>query len=125
MKAVTETPYEALERIYHEPNRLAIMSHLCAAEGEVSFTELKEACRLTDGNLNRHLKVLEEAGAVKITKRFVDAKPRTSVSASKAGVDRFSEYLAALAEVLQHAAKAVPVAKREGIVLAAGRLATT
>ena len=99
---------EALEKIFHEPNRLAIMSALCAADVGLSFNELKEACRLTDGNLNRHLKVLEEAGAVRIRKSFVASKPRTTVTLSKKGLDRFGEYLEALAGVLEKARAALP-----------------
>jgi DNA-binding transcriptional ArsR family regulator len=116
MKENENRGYEALERIFHEPNRLAIMSALCAANNEgLSFNELKEQCDLTDGNLNRHLKVLEEAGAVAIEKSFVDAKPRTTVSFSRDGLDRFSEYLAALSEVLQKAKKALPVESRKAL----------
>ncbi len=99
---------EALEKIFHEPNRLAIMSALCAADNGLTFNELKETCRLTDGNLNRHLKVLEESGAVRIRKRFVDSKPRTTVTLSKRGIDRFGEYLEALAGVLERARAALP-----------------
>ena len=99
---------EALEKIFHEPNRLAIMSALCAADDGLSFNELKEACRLTDGNLNRHLKVLEEARAVRIRKSFVASKPRTTVTLSKQGLDRFGEYLEALAKVLEKARSALP-----------------
>ncbi len=103
-------PYEALERIFHEPNRLAIMSALCAAPGRagLTFNELKAACALTDGNLNRHLKALEDAGAVRIEKAFVRAKPRTTIRLSARGLDRFSEYLAALDEVLVKARQALP-----------------
>ena len=50
-----DNPFEALERIFHEPSRMAIMSALCAADGGLTFNELKERCALTDGNLNRHL----------------------------------------------------------------------
>ncbi len=106
-------PLEALERIFHEPNRLSIMSALCAAEKGLSFNELKEECGLTDGNLNRHLKVLQEAKAVKIQKAFIDDKPRTTVSISKTGLDRFSEYLAALSEVLEKARSAMPQQEKE------------
>ncbi|MFC1499153.1 winged helix-turn-helix domain-containing protein [Verrucomicrobiota bacterium] len=105
--------YDALEKIFHEPNRLAIMSVLCASEKGLSFNELKEECGLTDGNLNRHLKVLEEAGAVKIDKKFVGSKPRTTVSISKKGMDRFNEYLSALNEVLEKAKRAMPAEKKE------------
>ena len=50
--------FASLERVFHEPARLAIMSVLCAADAPLSFGELKESCRLTDGNLSRHLRVL-------------------------------------------------------------------
>ena len=122
MKTISENPYDALEKIFHEPNRLAIMSHLCAADDGMSFAELRDACNLTDGNLNRHLKVLEEAGAVKVAKSFVDAKPRTTICISKTGLDRFGEYLAALSEVLQKASRAMPSEKKEEVaMLAAAR----
>lgn len=103
-----ENPYDALERIFHEPNRLAIMSALCAAEDPVAFTELKEQCGLTDGNLSRHLKVLEETGAVRIRKAFVRQKPRTTVELTAKGLARFSDYLEALDRVLRKARDAMP-----------------
>jgi DNA-binding transcriptional ArsR family regulator len=113
MKQDTDNPYEALERIFHEPNRLAIMSALCAADGGLSFNEIKTECSLTDGNLNRHLKALEEAGAIRIEKAFVDTKPRTTVFLSKKGLESFSAYLEALSEVLKKAKRAMPVERRE------------
>ena len=66
-----KTPVEevnSLERIFHEPNRMAILSALCAAGDPLSFTELKALSGLTDGNLSRHLKALEEAGIIRIQK---------------------------------------------------------
>ena len=111
-----ENPYELLERIFHEPNRLAIMSALCAEDKGLSFTELKETCDLTDGNLNRHLQVLRDAKAVVVKKAFVDERPRTTVRLSPSGLDRFSEYLAALEDVLAKARKAIPAEKRNTFV---------
>ena len=108
MSTSNELPYEALERIFHEPNRLAIMSALCAADDGLPFTELRDSCGLTDGNLNRHLKVLDGAGVIRIRKVFVDAKPRTTVALSKKGLSRFSDYLEALNEVLVAAQAAMP-----------------
>jgi len=113
MQNQNDNPYDALERIFHEPNRLAIMSALCAEDNGLSFNELKEECSLTDGNLNRHLKVLEDAGVVRIDKKFVDAKPRTTVVITGKGLDRFNEYLEALSEVLNNARKAMPEEKKE------------
>ncbi|MBN1675706.1 MAG: transcriptional regulator [Kiritimatiellae bacterium] len=107
MKQQQENPYDALEKIFHEPNRLAIVSALCAADGGLSFTELKDECGLTDGNLNRHLKVLQDSGVVRIRKSFVDAKPRTTVQLSDKGIQRFNLYLEALSDVLNKAEAAI------------------
>jgi len=105
-----QPPYEALEKIFHEPNRLAILSALGGAEQGLSFGELKTLCRLTDGNLNRHLAVLEETGVIRIDKAFVDRKPRTTVHLTKQGLKRFNEYLEALTVVLETAKKGLPAA---------------
>ena len=104
------TPTAALEKIFHEPNRLAIMSALCAAESGLSFPELKQSCNLTDGNLNRHLKVLSEDSAVRIKKKFVDDRPRTTVTLTASGLTRFQEYLGALESVLLNARAALDTA---------------
>lgn len=98
---------DALERIFHEPNRMAILSVLCAARGGLPFTELRDRCGLTDGNLSRHVKTLEEAGVVRCTKAFVDGKPRTTVTLTTSGTKRFQVYLDALAEALKQAKDAL------------------
>ena len=121
-----DNPYEALERIFHEPNRLAIMSAVCAADKGLTFSELKETCGLTDGNLNRHLKVLRDAHAVTISKTFVDEKPRTTVHISQTGLSRFNDYLAALSEVLESARQALPATQKSGkTALAVGKMVRT
>ena len=111
---------DALERIFHEPARLAIMSALCsvAADGR-TFNELKADCRLTDGNLSRHLNVLEEAGVVRIRKEFVEAKPRTTVFLSAAGLTRFRQYLDALEDLLKTARSAIPETRKMRVALGA------
>jgi DNA-binding MarR family transcriptional regulator len=111
MNEPTDLKNDVLERIFHEPNRLSIMSVLCGSRKGISFTELKGACHLTDGNLNRHLKVLEEADAIRIEKAFVDSKPRTTIFLSDTGWKRFSEYLDALAGVVEKARQALPARK--------------
>ncbi len=99
-----DNPYPRLERIFHEPGRLTIMSKLLGATDGLSFTELKETCGFTDGNLSRHLKALEKARAVTIKKRFVKNRPQTRVCLSKRGQDDFLTYLQALEAVLLDAA---------------------
>ena len=118
-----EPPHEALERLFHEPARLAEMSHLCAAPDGLPFTTLRDACRLTDGNLNRHLKALREAGVVSVRKAFVRERPVTTVLATARGAERFGEYLDALAAVLREARRALPAERPAPAAasLAAGR----
>jgi DNA-binding transcriptional ArsR family regulator len=107
---MTPTPSDAhsFERLFHEPNRLAILSALCAEEQPLTFTMLRDACNLTDGNLNRHLAVLEEAGVVVLDKQFVDRKPRTAVRVTAEGLARFRRYLDTLAELLAATRAALP-----------------
>jgi len=102
-----DNPYASLNRIFHEPNRLAIMSALGGAPQGLTFNELKDQCTLTDGNLSRHLRTLEEAGAVHVRKNFVGSRPRTTVRLSDLGKEGFVEYLKALEEVLLKASESV------------------
>lgn len=99
-------PFNGLEKLFHEPKRLAIMSSLCAAGPGISFAELKEACDMTDGNLNRHLKTLEAAEAVKIVKT-TEKRPITRVFLTDHGRDGFHIYLQSLESVLARAAEAL------------------
>ena len=108
-----ENPYAALKTLFHEPNRLAMMSALSQAIDGLTFNDLKRECGLTDGNLSRHLKTLEEAEAIRIEKTFVDAKPRTTVFLSDAGRKSFIEYLQALEEVLEKAARSVAAVEKK------------
>lgn len=107
MTSRNDHPWAALNRTFHEPNRLAIMSSLSAAAEGLTFTELKEACGLTDGNLNRHLKALEEAQSIVVVKTAAGRRPRTTVMLSDSGREDFVSYLRTLENVLRKAAEAV------------------
>ncbi len=120
MSTVEQNPFEALERIFHEPNRLSIMSALCAVEMGLTFNALREQCGLTDGNLNRHLKVLEDAEAIRVTKTFVKNKPQTTIALSKKGLKRFEQYLAALQQVLAAAQQGLQTEPQRQSVPAGG-----
>lgn len=114
MQVPNDNPYAHLERIFHEPGRLTIMTNLLGAPDGLTFTELKTACNLTDGNLSRHLKVLEEANAVTAKKRFVKNRPQTTIFLSKGGRADFMAYLQALETVLlDAAAKAAPARQKK------------
>ena len=89
-----------LDRTLHERCRLAIVSVL-ATEHKRTFAELKVLLDITDGNLSVHLRTLENAGYVKITKRFVDRRPQTSCTLTKSGKESFRQYLDHLEAIVQ------------------------
>ena len=70
------------------------------------FGDLKQMCGLTDGNLSRHLQVLQEAGLVAIEKGYDHNRPQTIVRISPAGKQRYLDYLAVLEQVVRDAASA-------------------
>ena len=78
------------------------------------FGDLRRLCALTDGNLNRHLEVLQGAGLVEIWKRFEGRRPQTLVRLSVEGRQRFLDYLGELEKVLHDARKARALERAEG-----------
>lgn len=103
--AKSTNPIDNLERSMHEPKRLAILSTVAAEPEGVSFAELKESCELTDGNLNRHLKVLEEESLVRLKKITGEGRARTMVIMTAAGRKKFIAYLDSLEAALVQAAQ--------------------
>lgn len=105
--AKIEAPYafEGLDRVMHEKARLGVLSSLVAHPKGLAFGDLKQLCGLTDGNLSRHLQVLQEAGLVEITKSFENNRPQTTCRLTRSGRKRFLEYLALLEQVVRDAAK--------------------
>jgi len=98
--------YDGLDRVFHEKARLGIVTSLAGHGDGLGFSELKALCGLTDGNLNRHLQVLEEAGFVRIEKTFEGRRPHTRCSLTDEGRLRFSAYLDVLERVLGEASRA-------------------
>jgi DNA-binding MarR family transcriptional regulator len=99
LRRVNPEPFLQLDRVIHEKGRLGIMSAL-AASPELSFTELRELLQMTDGNLTTHIRTLQEAGYVGITKSFRDSRPLTTCTMTKAGRDAFGGYLALLEQIV-------------------------
>ena len=83
-----------------------MLTSLIAHPKGLAFADLKQLCGLTDGNLSRHLQVLQEAGLVEITKGYEGNRPHTSCRLTKNGRRRFLEYLAVLERLVRDAAKA-------------------
>src|SRR4051812_27121521 len=97
--------YDGLDRVMHEKARLGVLSSLVAHPKGLAFGDLKQLCGLSDGNLSRHLQVLQEAGLVEITKSFEGNRPQTSCRLTRNGRRRFLEYLALLEQLVRDAAE--------------------
>ncbi|WP_455383097.1 transcriptional regulator [Salinispira pacifica] len=104
--------YAALDPIFHERSRLSIMTVLASNAAGVPFTELRDLCGLTDGNLSRHVHKLAEAGLVKMEKRFVRGVPNTTIQVTSFGIERFSQYVEELARIVDEANRAVRTRSR-------------
>jgi DNA-binding MarR family transcriptional regulator len=97
--------YEGLDRVIHERARLSVLTSLITNPKGLTFVELKELCALTDGNLSRHLSVLEKAKLVEILKGHDRNRPQTVCRITQSGRKRYLEYLATLEQVVRDAAK--------------------
>lgn len=106
MAAEAPYAYAGLDRIFHERARLGIVTSLAGHADGLGFSELKALCGLTDGNLSRHLTVLEEAGFVAIDKGYEGKRPATRCTLTENGRARFAAYLAVLRDVLRTASRA-------------------
>jgi DNA-binding transcriptional ArsR family regulator len=98
--------YDGLDRVIHEKARLGLLTSLMTHPKGLAFADLKQLCGLTDGNLSRHLQVLQEAGFVEVIKGYEGNRPHTSCRLSKAGRRRFLDYLAVLEGLVRDAARA-------------------
>lgn len=100
--------YEGLDRVIHERARLSVLTSLITNPKGVAFNDLKQMCSLTDGNLSRHLKVLETEKMVEIVKGHDRNRPLTICRITQAGRLRYLEYLTTLEQVVKDAAKMLP-----------------
>ena len=104
--------YDGLDRVLHEKARLGILTSLAARAEGLLFGDLKALCNLTDGNLSRHLSVLQEAGIVEIHKGYRGRRPQTLCRLSDEGKKRYLDYIAVLESVLEDAVEASKLAKK-------------
>src|SRR5436190_19346642 len=95
------TPFEylqSLNRLVHEPARLAILVALSACD-KADFLFLLNITGLTKGNLSSHLSKLEQGGLVEIEKKFEGKTPVTYVTLTLEGKDALKDYWASVDEV--------------------------
>ncbi|MFC6646803.1 transcriptional regulator [Granulicella cerasi] len=105
--------YEGLDRIIHERARLSVLTSLLTHKDGLTFVELKDLCNLTDGNLARHLQVLEEDAMVKIIKSDEGPRTQTVCRITATGRKRYLQYLDTLEQVIKDAQKAAKSAPAE------------
>ena len=103
-KSAAPFAYLGLDRVIHERARLSVLTSLITHPGGLSFVELKQLCDLTDGNLARHLQVLEEDGMVRLTKEADAGRAQTTARITASGRKRYLEYLTILEQVVRDAA---------------------
>ena len=99
--------YDGLDRVIHERARLSVLTSLITHPKGLPFGDLKRLCGLTDGNLNRHLQVLEAAKLLTITKGIERNRPQTVCRVTPLGRKRYIEYLTVLEQVVLDAVRAV------------------
>lgn len=91
-----------LDKLIHEPARLAILTALSACES-ADFTSLRRLTGLSDGNLSVQVSKLEQAGLVNVHKQFVERKPSTNISISEKGTQAIEQYWSQLREIKKNA----------------------
>lgn len=88
----TGTMAANLDRVVHERTRLAIVSAL-AVNASLTFNELKQLLRVSDGNLSVHARKLEDAGYVSCAKSFAGRLPKTEYRLTAGGRRALEKYL--------------------------------
>jgi DNA-binding MarR family transcriptional regulator len=88
-----------IDRLIHEPARLAILSLLFVIE-RADFLFVMGQTGLTRGNLSSHISKLEAAGYVEVEKGFKGKRPRTTLRMTQAGRSAFQAYRAQIESLL-------------------------
>ncbi len=105
-RRASQYAYVGLERLIHERARLSVLTSLAAHPAGLRFGDLKQLCDLTDGNLSRHVQILQAARLVEVSKSFEHHRPQTVCRLTAEGRRRYVEYLSVLERVVRDAAAA-------------------
>jgi DNA-binding HxlR family transcriptional regulator len=108
--------YEGLDRVIHERARLSVLTSLVTNPKGLAFADLKQLCALTDGNLSRHLRVLEKGKMVELVKKHDRNRPQTICRITPSGRARYIEYLSTLEQVVRDAARVTEEGPATGLV---------
>ena len=103
MKLTSETfsPFPEVNRLIHEPARLAILTVLANCES-ADFVFLQNATGLSKGNLSVQISRLEEAGLVFVKKTIRQKKTLTTISLAKFGRDEIGQYWRTIEKIRTH-----------------------
>ena len=93
--------YQGLDPLLHAPARLSIVTALYTHRSGLTFVEVRELCELSDGNLSRHLRKLEQEDVVLSTKVFVGRTPQTTIEMTETGRERFERYVEQLRVIVE------------------------
>jgi len=107
--------YEGLDRVIHERARLSVLTSLVANPKGLIFNDLKQLCSLTDGNLSRHLRVLETDKMIEIVKGHDRNRPQTICRITPEGRKRYLDYLSTLEQVVKDAVKGTKDERAPGL----------
>ena len=102
-KQAGRKPFDELDRIFHEKARLGILTAVISNQEGINFNDLKQQCELTDGNLNRHLKVLTDAKILKVAKTGRGRNTNSRYFMTALGRRAFESYLDALESIVRSA----------------------
>lgn len=95
MSVDDQHPVLDLDETVHQRIRLGILAVLSETD-ECTFAVLRDELQLTDGNLSRHLRVLEEAGLLQVTKGYDGRRPCTWLRLTRQGRTALRDEVAAL-----------------------------
>jgi DNA-binding MarR family transcriptional regulator len=90
---------DAINDLIHGRVRLAAMAYIAGA-GDADFTAIKKAVNTSDGNMSVHLRKLEDAGYLAVTKGYNERKPQTIYALTDAGRAAWHEYLEQMRQLL-------------------------
>ena len=97
---MTEHPIHRLDDDVHQRVRLGVLAHLSGV-ARADFAYLRDELGVTDGNLGRHLEVLEAAGLVRMSRTSGTGRPRTWIKITKAGRAALGREVEALRQILR------------------------
>ena len=98
-------PDVELDPVIHAQARLRVVATLSAlgTGDQIAFPKLQKLLDMTAGNLSTHLRKLEDAGYVRVTKTHEGRTPATYLALTRRGRDAFEDYTTALNTLLRGA----------------------